>query len=314
MRAVTIVDGALVVREHPDPVAGAGEILVAVRAAGLNGADMLQRKGRYPVPPGAPKDIPGLEFAGEVIATGPRAARFKVGDRVMAVVAGGGQAERIVLHEREAMLVPAGLSWAEAGAFSEVFMTAHDVLFTQGRLACGERLCVHGAAGGVGMAAVQLAAAAGVRVTATVRSAAVRARVMALGAKVIDPSETQAHGPYDMILELVGAANLATNLASLNRRGRIAIVGITGGGGETMFDFRAAMKVSATIFASSLRARPLEQKADAARKLETHVLPLFDAGKLEVPIQAQFALADAEAAYASYQTPGKFGKIVLLMP
>lgn len=313
MRAATIIGDQIVLREHTDPVAGVGQILVAIRAAGLNGADMLQRKGKYPVPPGAPKDIPGLEFAGEVVAVGNGVFRFEVGDRVMAVVAGGAQAELIALNEREVMPVPPGLSWQEAGALPEVFMTAHDALFTQGRLAYGERLCVHGAAGGVGMAAVQLAVAAGVNVTATVRSVERRGDVAALGATVIDPADTEASGPYDMILELVGAANLATNLASLSRRGRIAIIGITGGGGETVFDFRAAMRANATIFASSLRARPLEQKADAARQLEKHVLPFFISGQLRVPVHASYPLDQVEDAYTAYQERGKFGKIVLVM-
>src|SRR5947209_19998834 len=131
MRAVTIRDEQLVVEEHPDPTAGAGEVLVRVKAAGLNGADMLQRRGRYPAPPGAPQDIPGLELAGEVIETGARAARFERGDRVMAIVAGGGQAELCVLHERAGMPVPDPLDWPQAGGVPEVFTTAHDALLTQ---------------------------------------------------------------------------------------------------------------------------------------------------------------------------------------
>src|SRR5512132_1896535 len=171
MRAATIRDGEVVVAEHPDPQPGAGEVLVKVHAAGLNGADIHQRAGHYPAPPGSPPDIPGLELAGEVVARGPGAERFAEGDRVMAIVGGGGQAELCTVHERQAMPVPRGLDWAEAGGVPEAFTTAHDALFTQGALGPGERLLVHGAAGGVGTAGLQMGVAAGAHVTATVRNA-----------------------------------------------------------------------------------------------------------------------------------------------
>src|SRR4051812_7216437 len=161
MKAATIKDdGVLVVEEHTDPEPGKGEVLVRVKAAGLNGADMLQRRGGYPAPPGSPPDIPGLELAGEVAALGPGATRFSEGDRVMAIVGGGGQAELAVVHERQLMPVPQTLEWPAAGAVPEVFTTAHDAIFTQADLQPGERLLVHGAAGGVGTAAVQLGAGA----------------------------------------------------------------------------------------------------------------------------------------------------------
>src|SRR3954464_8488534 len=182
MRAAVIADGDISAQERPDPEPGAGEVLVRVRAAGLNGADMLQRKGGYPAPPGAPPDIPGLELAGEVAALGPGAERFAEGDRVMGIVGGGGQAELAVVHERQLMKVPDALGWPEAGGVPEVFTTAHDALFTQCELGAGERLLVHGAAGGVGTAAVQLARAAGAHVTATVRNEALRDGVRELGA------------------------------------------------------------------------------------------------------------------------------------
>ncbi|MGH2943911.1 MAG: alcohol dehydrogenase catalytic domain-containing protein, partial [Solirubrobacteraceae bacterium] len=164
MRAATIRDGEVLVEEHPDPEPGAGEVLVRVRAAGVNGADMLQRRGRYPAPPGSPPDIPGLELAGEVVEVGPGTRRCAVGDRVMAVVAGAGQSELAVVPELVAMPVPDGVSWEQAGGFPENYTTAHDALFSQCGLAMGERVCVHGAAGGVGTAAVELAVAAGARV------------------------------------------------------------------------------------------------------------------------------------------------------
>src|SRR5687767_14011051 len=187
MRAVTVADGNLNIEEHPDPEPGAGEVLVRVRGAGLNGADILQRKGAYPAPPGSPADIPGLELAGEVAGLGPGASRFAEGDRVMAIVGGGGQAELAVVHERGLMPVPDALEWPAAGGFPEVFTTAHDALFSQEGLQAGERLLVHGAAGGVGTAAVQLGRAAGALVTATVRNEALRGEVEMLGATSIGP-------------------------------------------------------------------------------------------------------------------------------
>src|SRR4051812_1411501 len=187
MRALTIVDGRLEVAERADPVPGAGEVLVRVHGAGLNRADLAQRAGYYPAPPGSPQDIPGLEFAGEVVALGPGANRFGEGDRVMAVVGGGGQAELTTVHERAAMPLPDGLGWPEAGGLPEVFTTAHDAVFTQAQLQPGEHLLVHGGAGGVGTAAIQLAHACGARVTATVRNEALRDEVTALGADGIEP-------------------------------------------------------------------------------------------------------------------------------
>src|SRR6201996_4235050 len=229
MRAVTIRDNQLSVEEHPDPEPGHGEILVRVRAAGLNGADLHQLAGGYPAPPGSPPDIPALGLAGEVVARGPGVLRFSEGDRVMSIVGGGGQAELAVINERTAMPVPGNLSWPEAGGTPEVFTTAHDAVFTQAGLTVGERLLVHGGAGGVGTAAVQLGRAAGARVTATVRNPDLRDAVAALGATVIAPEGVGDHGPFDVVLELVGATNLGENLMSLETGGRIAVIG-TGAG------------------------------------------------------------------------------------
>src|ERR671933_170354 len=195
MRAATISDGSVAVAEHDDPEPAKNELLVRVRAAGLNGADILQRKGAYPAPPGSPPDIPGLELAGEVAALGPNAERFAEGDRVMAIVGGGGQAELAVVHERQLMPVPDALDWPAAGGFAEVFTTAHDALFTQAALAPGEHLLVHGAAGGVGTAAIQLGRAAGARVTATVRNEALRGAVAELGAEAVAPEGFEERGP-----------------------------------------------------------------------------------------------------------------------
>ena len=185
-----------------------------MRAAGLNGADMLQRRGAYPAPPGSPADIPGLELAGEVVALGPGATRFAVGDRVMAIVGGGGQAELCVVHERQAMPVPDAVDAVAAGGLPEVFTTAHDALFTQAGLRMGERVLISGAAGGVGTAAIQLAAAAGAHVTASVRNAELhdggRGTRRARGAR--PGRDAPSGGPYDVLLELVGAPDLEDNL------------------------------------------------------------------------------------------------------
>jgi putative PIG3 family NAD(P)H quinone oxidoreductase len=312
MRAVTVAGGRLEVANRPDPQAGTGQILVAVRAAGLNGADVIQRWGGYPAPPGVPADIPGLELAGEVVACGPGVTRFEVGSRVMAVVGGGGQAERAVLHEREAMPIPDRLSWQQAGGLPEVFTTAHDALFSQAGLAAGERLCVHGAAGGVGTAAVQLGVAARARVTATVRAAERRQQVADLGAVAIDPADMGRRGPFDVILELVGAPNLVANLDALAVGGRLCVIGIAAGAvGE--INLGVLMSRRGRIHGSTLRSRPLEEKAVAARLVEAHVLPLFEAGELTVPIDSVFTLEDAPAAYDHFSAGKKFGKVILTM-
>jgi NADPH2:quinone reductase len=313
VRAVTVQDGRLVVEERPDPEPGRGELLVRVRAAGINGADMLQRRGAYPAPPGSPPDIPGLELAGEVIRTGPGPLRFEDGERVMAVVGGGGQAELAVIHERVAMPVPAPLDWPQAGGLPEVFTTAHDAIFSQAGLRPGEHLLVHGAAGGVGTAAVQLGREAGATVTATVRREEHRPAVEALGARAIDPEGFADQGPYDVILELVGAGNLAGNLASLAPGGRISIIGVGGSGGAAEINLLQVMQKRARIHGSTLRARPLEQKAAAARLVEKEVLPAFEDGRLSVPVAETFPLEEAEQAYDRFQAGGKLGKIVLLL-
>jgi NADPH:quinone reductase-like Zn-dependent oxidoreductase len=310
MRAVISADGRPGIATRPDPTPGAGQILVRVRAAGLNGADLMQVRGGYPAPPGWPPDILGLELAGEVIDRGPGATRFEPGDRVMAVVGGGGQAELAVLHEREAIPVPDRLGWAEAGGLPEVFTTAHDAVFTQAGLVMGERLLVHGAAGGVGTAAVQLGVAAGAAVTATVRAVERREQVGGLGATVVDPADAVGRGPYDVILELVGAPNLGANLEALAVGGRLSVIGI-GAGATGEINLGVLMARRARIHGSTLRARPLEGKATAARLMEAHVLPLFAAGRLEVPIDATFPLEEAAAAYERFGAGGKFGKIVL---
>ena len=312
MHAVTIVDGAVAWREQPDPAPGTDELLVRVRAAGVCRGDLMQRDGLYPPPPGTTSpELPGLELAGEVAVVGPGVQRFSAGDRVMAVVTGAGQSELAVVPELVALRVPDGVTWAQAGGFPENYTTAHDALVSQCALAVGERVCVHGAAGGVGTAAVELAVAAGCSVVATVRNEAVRDGVAALGARVVAPNGFDDAGPFDVILELVGGVNMEANLRSLATGGRIAVIGV-GAGFTAEVNLLALMGKRGRIHGSTLRPRPLEDKALAARQVERHVVPLLARGALTVPIAATFPISEPAAAYDRFAAGGKLGKIVLL--
>jgi NADPH:quinone reductase-like Zn-dependent oxidoreductase len=311
VHAVVISDGRLQWEEREDPVPGGTELLVAVRAAGINGADLVQRSGFYPAPPGWPKDVPGMEFAGEVVGVGAKVlSGWKAGDRVMAVVGGGAQAEMALVDESHALAVPEGLGWAEAGGFPEVFSTAYDALFTQGRLRMGERVLVSGAAGGVGTAGVQLAVCAGARVVATVRDPGRRAEVEALGATVVAPGAEAEHGPYDVVLELVGAASLTSALRCLATGARVAVIGV-GSGASLELDLYEVMRGRLQITGSTLRARSLREKANVASGVAAHVLPLLAEGQVRVPVCDTFPLSEAEAAYERFGAGAKFGKIVL---
>jgi NADPH:quinone reductase-like Zn-dependent oxidoreductase len=273
---------------------------------------MLQRRGFYPAPPGAPQEIPGLELAGEVVECGPGATRFSPGDRVMGIVAGGGQAELAVVHERILMPVPEILGWTEAGGVPETFTTAHDGVFTQAGLKAGERLLVHGGAGGVGTAAIQLGRASGARVTTTVRNVDHRSAVAELGAEVIAPEGFEQHGPFDVILELVGAPNMPGNMEALAIWGRIMVIGISAGA-KAEVNLGLAMQRRARILNSTLRPRPLEEKAITARAMERSVLPLLASAAVRVLVLETYPLEDAVAAYDRFAEGGKLGKIVLTM-
>lgn len=311
MRAVTVDAGALVWAEHPDPAPGPGQVLVAVEAAGVNAADLLQRQGFYPPPADAPADIPGLELAGRVVARGPGATRFAEGDRVMALVGGGAQAELAVVPEAHAMAVPPRTSFEEAGGFPEAYATAFDALVTQCDLQVGERVLVTGAAGGVGTAAVQLAAAAGARVTASVRDPAMHDAVRALGAHVADePAAALGHGPFDVVLELVCGPGFAASLEALAVGGRMAVIGV-GAGAQAEVNLLALMQRRARVHGSTLRARSHAEKALVVRATEVQAVPLLAAERVRVPLLARFPMAEAEAAYARFAEGGKLGKIVL---
>jgi NADPH:quinone reductase len=310
VRAVVIQDGRLRWEEREDPVPGDTELLVAVRAAGINSADLVQRAGFYPAPPGWPPDIPGMEFAGEVVGVGSAVRGWQTGDRVMAVVGGGAQAMLAVVDESHALAVPDGLSWPEAGGFPEAFSTAHDALFTQAGLAMGERVLVSGAAGGVGTAGVQLAVAAGASVVATVRDRGRREEVEALGAAVLEPGREAEKGPYDVVLELVGAPSLTQALPCLETGGRIVVIGV-GAGSTVELELFQLMRGRARISGSTLRARSRREKANVAEGVTAQVLPLLRDGRVRVPVCETFPLSEAESAYERFAAGAKFGKIVL---
>ncbi len=309
--ATVIRDGDLLWEERPDPVPGDTELLVAVRAAGLNAADLVQRAGFYPAPPGWPPDIPGMEMAGEVMTVGRAVTLFEPGDRVMAVVGGGAQATVALVDESHAISVPDSLAWAEAGGFPEAFATAYDALFTQGGLQMGERVLISGAAGGVGSAGVQLAREAGAVVVASVRNAGHRSAVGALGAHVVlAPGEEGRHGPYDVVLELVGQASLVNVVPHLATKSRVVVIGV-GSGGRIDLDLFALMTKRARIGGSTLRARSRTEKATVTAAVAAHVLPALIAGRLRVPVCRTFPLSEAAAAYEYFGAGGKCGKVVL---
>lgn len=312
MRALTLVaDRKLELRDvEPPPPPGPGEVQVRVKAVALNHIDVWGFRGMAFAKRKLPLVV-GAEAAGEIAALGPGASRFAVGERVMAIVGGGAQAELAVVHERVLMPVPDQLDWAAAGGFPEAFTTAHDALFTQAGLRPGERLLVHGGAGGVGTAAVQIARAAGARVTATVRDPSLRDGVAALGATVVEPEGFEQHGPFDVVLELVGGPNLAGNLDALATGGRIVVIGI-GAGIKAELNLALVLGKRATVRGSTLRARPLEEKAAAARAVERELLPAVAAGELVVPVAATFPLFEAPSAYDRFAAGSKLGKVVLL--
>ena len=294
MRAAVIVDGRLEIQERPDPVPGAGEILIRVRACGINGSDIMQRAGNYPAPPGAPQDIPGLECAGET----------ERGEPVMALLPGGGHAELVVVHESHVLPVPETVSWPEAGGFVEVFATAHDALFTQAELMPGERLLVNGAAGGVGVAGVQLGSEAGATVTGVARHHL--EQILELGA-----TDTKASGAYDVILELVGGDHLRKDFERLDHKGRVAVIGV-GAGATAEVNFHFLMRARGRVHGSTLRSRGRAEKADVIRRLREDVLPLLEEGRVTVPVHATYPLEQANEAYDAFTAGGKFGKIVLV--
>ena len=312
----------LVVGEAPVPEPGPGEIRVRVAASGVNRADLLQRRGQYPAPPGWPEDVPGLEYAGAVDAVGPGARLFSVGDVVMGIVGGGGYASWVVVNEREAVRAPRGMDPAEVAAIPEVFMTAYDALFAQMRLVAGETVLVHAAGSGVGTAAVQLARAAGARVIGTSRTVEKLHRAGELGLDVgivADEGEAWAKAVreatgergVDVILDLVGGPYVAGNLKALAERGRWIVVGVTGGGNAPL-DLRALMGRRASLTGTVLRARPPEEKMALAREFELRVVPLFEKGALRPVVDARYPPENAAEAHRQLEANRTFGKVMLV--
>lgn len=293
------------VGERPDPVPLPSEVLVRVTHAGLNPADLIQRAGNYPAPPGSPADIPGLEVAGTVIACGESVTTWRAGDRVFGLVGGGGLSDTVAVHERHVARIPDNLTDREAAAVPEAFITAHDAVFTRAGLAMGETLLVNGASGGVGTAAVQLGAATGARVLANSRSHS--DALVDLGAEPCPLSEARG---VDVVLELVGAANLQASLEALAVRGRIIVVG-TGAGADAEVSLRALMGRRASLMGTVLRARHMEEKAAAVQVFARSVVPQIASGRVRPVIDRVFPVAEAAAAFDHLAAPGKLGKVLL---
>jgi NADPH:quinone reductase len=300
--------------ERPDPVPGTDEVLVAAAYAGINTADLAQRAGAYPAPPGSPQDVPGLEVAGTVVARGDGVRGWNVGDRVFGLVGGGGLADRVVVHERHVAAVPDRLDELEAAAVPEVFITAHDAIVTQAELGLGDVLVVNGANGGVGTAGVQIGVSAGARVLANARSEEARGRLAELGAEPVSPDDfaerARAAGGADVVLELVGAPNLAWDFEALAPKGRIVVVG-TGAGADADLSLRALMGKRARLLGTVLRARPLEEKAAAVQAFAHQVVPLLADGRARAIVDRVFPAEEAADAFDYMQQPGKFGKVLL---
>jgi NADPH2:quinone reductase len=299
---------------------GPGELLVKVAAAGLNRADILQRRGFYPAPAGVAADVPGLEFAGTVEQVGEGVRDFAPGDGVMAVVAGGAMATYAIVHAREALRVPNGLPLTEAAAIPEVFLTAFDGLFEQARLRMGESALLHAVGSGVGTAALQLALAVGARVIGTSRSADKLTRCQALGS--FDGVQVGADGfatavaertagrGCDVILDLIGAAYLDENVKALATRGRLVSVGLLGGASAPLA-LGPLMAKRARIIGTVLRSRPLEEKAALAQDFSRQALPLFASGKLKPVLDVIMPMQEIRAAHARMESDQTFGKVVL---
>lgn len=302
------------IEARPDPFPSKFEVLIAPLFAGVNPADVLQREGQHPVPPGWPTDIPGMEVAGPVVACGEAVTAFRPGDRAFGLVGGGGLADRVIAVERELVEVPPSLDDEAAAAVPEAFLTAFDALVLQAGLASGDTVLVNGANGGVGTAAVQIASALGATVVASVRSEALRPRVAELGAVAAGAEEAFEHvrsrGGADVVIELVGAPHMSGNLTALARGGRVVIVG-SRPGDEALFPLRDLMTRRAHVIGTTLRTRPPEQKALLVQEFGKRIVPLLADGSIAPVVHRVFPLAQAAHAIDYVREPGKFGKVLL---
>ncbi len=311
MQAIVLSDGALHLRERPDPLAGPGDVVVAVAAAGLNAADLLQRAGVYPAPPGWPVDVPGLEMAGVVEALGEGVEARWLGRRVCAIVGAGAQATRCVVPAAHLIEVPDTVEWIEAGGMAEAVLTAHDALVGQAGLRSGERVVISGAAGGVGLAALQIAHSLGSHVIAVTRDETHHEALAAVGAdETLTLEDVRTLAPVDVVLELVGAAHLERVVDVLAPRARVVVIGV-GGGSRATIDLRTVMARRVHLTGSTLRARSLEEKTNVVAAARAWLDERWRDGEVSMPLAGRFDLARAEEAYEFFARPGKFGKIVL---
>jgi NADPH:quinone reductase len=312
----------LEVREMEPPEPAANQILVKVRASALNRADLLQRRGKYPAPSGAPKESPGIEFAGEVAALGPETREWTVGQRVFGIAGGGAHAEYIAVHERSVAAVPAALDWYQAAAVPEAFITAHDALWVRAGLRPSETVLIHAAGSGVGLAAVQLVRALGAVPYGTSRTAdkLERAREVGLEQGVALPESTDALSDrardwtngngFDVVLDLVGGPYVAASVRVLGIKGRLLLVGTTGGS-RAELDLGQVLGKRLSLHGTVLRARPLEEKIDATRRFAAEVVPLFDRGVLRPNVDRVFRLEDIGTAHELLESNRTFGKVVI---
>jgi len=302
--------------EVGEPAPGPRQIRVRVRAAGLNRADLLQRRGGYPAPPGWPADIPGLEYAGQVESMGPGVTRWKSGDRVMGLVGGGAQAEAVVVHEDEALPVPASLSFTDAAAIPEAFLTAYDALFTRARLQPGERVLLHAAGSGVSTAAAQLAKRHGATVLGTSRTAAKLLQAKGLGLDTgidtsITPFREAVTSPVDVVLDFLGGPALADNLAVLATRGRLVLLGFLQGPATAELSLEPILRKRLEVIGTVMRSRTLEERVPLLREFSERVLPVFEAGKVKAVVGATFPMSAMAVAHEVMERNEVFGKIIL---
>lgn len=308
----------LAVTEVPEPSVGPDEVRIGVRASALNRADLLQTKGLYPAPKGVPADIPGLEYAGEVIEAGARVTRLKRGDRVMGLVGGGAWAEQLVVHEREAISIPSSLSFDRAAAIPEAFLTAWDALVLQGKMTAGTRVLIHAVASGVGTAALQLCALHGARSIGTGRNASKLEKVKSLGAietVLVEKGQPfaktiQSLGGADLVLDLVGGNWLPDTIDAMNVQGTLMLVGLVAGATAEV-PLRTVLGKRLTVIGTTMRARSVEEKIALARKFEQLIVPHFERGALSPVVEATVSFADAAAALERLEANDTFGKTVL---
>ncbi len=320
MRAIIIVrpilDGSLELREVATPMPGKGEVRIAVRATAVNRADLLQARGQYPAPSDAPADIPGLEYAGVIDALGDGVTSFATGDRVFGLAGGGTYAEFVVVHAHTVTRMPARLSFNDAAALPEAFITAYDAMVTQAALAAGETVLVHAVGSGVGTAAVQIARAIGARCIGAARTVEKLKRIDC-------PCVVSAGGQFseqvmkltfdrgvDVVLDLVGGHYVAEDLKALAPRGRLVLVGLLAGA-KAEIDLGLVLRKRLHIMGTVLRSRPLDEKIAAAVTFERHVVPLIDSGILTPVVDRVVPFENARSAHAYVATNESFGKVVL---